>query len=135
GLEERAAELAAVLVDRGVQGAGGMRFPSPAYLRVLREACDAHDVLLVFDEIATGFGRTGALFAADHAAVTPDVMCVGKALTGGYPSLGAAICTAPVARTLTRGGPPSPAPRPPVLSHPPSAGGAPRSHGPSSPPA
>lgn len=93
-----------------MQGAGGMRFHSPAYLRVLREACDAHDVLLVFDEIATGFGRTGALFAADHAAVTPDVMCVGKALTGGYLTMAAALCTARVADGISRG-------EVPVLAH------------------
>ncbi|ARQ72094.1 adenosylmethionine--8-amino-7-oxononanoate transaminase [Streptomyces marincola] len=105
-----AAEVAAVIVEPVVQNAGGMRFHSPGYLRVLREACDEHDVLLVFDEIATGFGRTGALFGADHAGVAPDVMCVGKALTGGYVSMAATLCTPRVARGISGG-------EVPVLAH------------------
>jgi len=93
-----AGELAAVVVEPVLQGAGGMHVYPPGCLRVLREVADEHGLLLVLDEIATGFGRTGAWFACEHAGVVPDVMCVGKALSAGYLSLAAVLCTAEVAR-------------------------------------
>jgi adenosylmethionine---8-amino-7-oxononanoate aminotransferase len=102
-IQQHRQTIAAVILEPIMQGAGGIKFYPPALLTRVRELCDKHDILLIVDEIATGFGRTGKLFACEHANISPDIMCVGKALTGGYITLAATLCNDKVSNGIGKG--------------------------------
>ncbi len=104
-VEQNHKTLCAIVLEPVVQGAGGMYFYHPEYLKKVREICDEYQILLIADEIATGFGRTGKLFGCDHAQITPDIICLGKALTGGYMTMGTVVATEHIGEVISAGQP------------------------------